>query len=50
MIYTIIYELENNGIYEKTFKRNDAAMREVTRMKEAIGSSLLNCRIQVSKD
>ena len=36
MVYTIIYEIEN-----------DAAMREVVRMKEAMGSSLINCRIHL---
>ena len=47
MVYTIIYEIENDGVYEKNFKRNDAAMREVVRMKEAMGSSLINCRIHL---
>ena len=47
MIYTIIYEIENDGVYEKNFKRNDAAMREEVRMKEAMGPSLLNCRIHL---
>ena len=47
MVYTIIYEIENDGVYEKNFKRNDAAMREVVRMKESMGPSLLNCRIHL---